>query len=403
MNRRVSDFDEAKTLGLNIIKNTLTGISMLNTAEIEETHDDLTSFDTDGCCDVIDREIWNHLTERTQSNIKQIVKKKIRPDGIDIDLWAELSSEDKDDIIENAGKHGTELDQPEEIDITTWKKLTPSTRNAIMDKMYTLRPKGFDPSLWDSLNDVTKQHITNDIRLYARRSVAEIKEEYLSSSKGWISGWVSWRLYRWMTREPFSREKLPQKSFVRWWIQRLTINSRVLTFFLSDTHVIEDPDAGIGAMVLVCALILTIPFSLFSFLNESYFSGLQTNIGSCVGMVSHSNETYGTVHARITTSLSVCMFFSMMGLIISSVYFVFKPLPGKEMARWCRSQGRVLIASLFLVTSLSIAGLMALGVYFLKYVTVLDNDVCVKSQASYFVPGIAGLVIAFFMSLVCMW
>jgi hypothetical protein len=396
VNRRVSDFDEAKTLGLNFIKN---GISMLNKAEIEETHKDLTSFETDGCRDVIDREIWNHISEQTQTNIKEVIKKKIRPDGIDIDLWAELSLVDKDDIIQNAHKCGNEFDQPEEIDITTWKKLTPSTRNAIMDKMYTLRPKGFDPSLWDSLNDVTKQHITNDIRSYGRRSISEKKAEYVANTNGWIS----WGLYRWMTREPYSRERLPQKRFVRWWIQRLTINSRVLTFFFSDAHVIEDPDSGIGAMVLVCALILTIPFSMFSFLNGQYFLNLQTNIDACDGMVSFSNETYGSVHGSITTSLSVCMFFSMMGLIISSIYFVFKPLPGKEMARWCRSQGRWLIASLFFVTSLSIAGLMALGVYFLKYVTVLDHDVCVDSSKPIFVPGIAGLVVAFVVALACMW
>jgi predicted Fe-S protein YdhL (DUF1289 family) len=258
VNRRVSDFDDAKTLGLNFIKNV---ISMLNKAEIEESHDDLTSFETDGCSDVIDRDIWNHISEQTQTNIKEVIKKKIRPDGIDVDLWAELSLVDKDDIIQNAGKTEIEFDQPEEIDITTWKKLTPSTRNAIMDKMYTLRPKGFDPSLWDSLNDVTKQHITNDIRSYGRRSLSEKKAEFIASSKGWIS----WGLYRWMTREPYSREKLPLKRFVRWWIQRLSINSRVLTFFFSDAHVIEDPDSGIGAMVLVCALILTIPFSMFSF------------------------------------------------------------------------------------------------------------------------------------------
>ena len=395
----MSDFDDVKSLGMSIIKNTLTGRAMLVGVAPEEAQEGLTSYERDGCSDVIDREIWNHINELTQSNIKIIVKKKIRPDGIDSDLWTELSPADKDDIIRNACRSGAELDQPEEIDIATWKKLTPSTRSAIMDKMYTLRPKGFDSCLWDSLNDVTKQHITNDIRSYSRRSIPEKKAEYISNSRGWIS----WGLYRWVTREPYSREKLSQKSFMRWWIQRLTINSRVLTFFFSDAHVIEDPDAGIGAMVFVCALILTIPFSLFTFLTGQFFVNLQTNIDACDGSVSFFNESYATVHARMTTSLSVCIFFSMMGLIVSSIYFVFKPLPGKEMDRWCRSQGRVLIASLFLVTSLSIAGLMALGIYFFKYVTVLDHDVCVDGSKTFFLPGIAGLVIAFVVALMCMW
>lgn len=398
MSRRVSDFD-AKAAALNLLTTTISQINNLKSIEIEEAAEQLTSYDTDGCSDVIDREIWKHIRAETQTNIQGIIKSKLRPNGVDDDLWAELSVEDRNDIICNIGKIGAEPENPDEIDITTWNKLSPGTKTSIIDKMYMLRPKGFDSTLWDSLNDVTKHHITKDIDAYSKRSRAEKQLEYKLNSRGCIS----WELHRWMTREAHKRGPIPQKYYARFWVQRFTVNSRVLNFFFSDAHVIEDPDAGIGAMVLVCALILTIPFGSFSFLNDSYFSGLKGAIDACDGMVSASNESFSTVHNRMTKSMTACLFFSMMGLIISSVYFVFKPLPGKEMDRWCRSQGRVLIGSLFLVTSLAIAGLMALGVYALKYVAVQNVNVCHDDVSSLFVPGVTGIVVSFFVALCCMW
>jgi hypothetical protein len=56
--------------------------------------------------------------------------------------------------------------------------------------------------------------------------------------------------------------------------------------------------------------------------------------------------TYPQMYLRTMQSFSVCMYCSMMGIIVTSVYYIFKPLPGKDMRKWCRSQGRLLLVSI---------------------------------------------------------
>lgn len=56
--------------------------------------------------------------------------------------------------------------------------------------------------------------------------------------------------------------------------------------------------------------------------------------------------TYPQMYLRTMQSFSVCLYCSMMGIIVTSVYYIFKPLPGKEMRKWCRSQGRLLLVSI---------------------------------------------------------
>ena len=398
MHAKIGDFDDA-IVGEADLEGRL--LSNFNNKP-QESSCDIEKMETDyekyGISDVIDLAIWEALDGPTQGNIRAYVLHKARPEGIDSDLWAELSPEDKSKIL-RCKIIKMEIEQPDEIDPATWVKLNISTQSAIISKMFNMRPPGFDVNLWDGLNDLTKRHITDDLRNHKCNTKSMREVEYKTACR-----FLPWHLYEFITREVTKRWKAAEKkNSYRWWMQRLTLNSRVLTFFFSGVHVIEDPDSGIGAMVLVCALILTIPFGVFSFINDSWFTSLRNALSNCSSGLSYSHQTYGVIHSSITKSLSACVYFSMMGLIISSVYYVFKPLPGKEMDRWCRSQGRVLIACLFSCTACSVAGLMALGLYLLEYSAIQFADVCTYDVNKLYVPGIIGLVVSFGVSIMCMW
>lgn len=351
----------------------------------------LSDYDEIGISDVIDKAIWVQLGERTKNNIRNFVAAKNRPNTIDSELWAELDSEDKAIIIQKNYGRTAELERPEEINSDTWDRLNNNTRKAIIGRLYILRPPGFDAVLWENISDLAKKCITDDLCETKHLDVSEKLDMFKRQSLGFING----KIDNFINNET--------SSAARWWLLRMTVNSRVLTFFFSEVHVIEDPDAGIGAMVLVCALILTIPFSAFSFINDSFLSALKSAIEACPNQKSHSGESFDFIHHRMNISLTACMYFSMMGLIISSVYYVFKPLPGKEIDRWCRCQGRVLIMSLFCVTGAAIAALMTLGLYLIEYSLVRLDESCTYSVDALYFPGIAGLAVSFFIALACMW
>ena len=284
-----------------------------------------------------------------------------------------------------------EIERPEEVCFNTWSKLNMNTQSAIIDKLHNIRPSGFDSTLWDSLNDLTKKSITDDLHGYKTKNESEKDLKFQNQLFGSFNRII----------DDFLHKGLSPRS--RWWILRVTSRSRVLTFFFSGVHVIEDPDSGIGAMVLVCALILTIPFSTFSYINAGWLLSLQTAVESCSNKKSYSGESYGQIHDRMISSLSACMYFSLMGLIISSVYYVFKPLPGKEIDHWCRLQGRALILSLFLVTAAAISSLLSLGLYLLEYSSLESIDICFFHANPSYETGITGIVLSFLLALACMW
>ena len=361
-------------------------------------------YEITGISDIIDSSLWKVLDKATQAKIKAYALQQRRPEGIDADLWSTLNDDDKllianADLNRDRGRsdepESDEMDIPDEISYTTWERLHKNTRTSIIDKLYLIRPSGFDVALWDCMGDTTKKDITRDLNDFKLSSRSKKEAEFKRDSWGILST----RAHEFITREaPY-----PPKTYARWWMQRFTIHSRVLTFFYSGVHIIEDPDAGISAMVLVCALILTIPFGVFSFVNDSWFTALKNNLALCPDQSSYSGQDFGIIQDRVTKSISACMYSSMMGLILSSLYFVFKPLGGKEIDRWCRTQGRVLIASLFTVTAFAVAGVMALGLYLLEFGAVLGNDICVYNVNPVYVPGIIGLTVSFIVGLSCMW
>ena len=348
-------------------------------------------YDISGLSKVIDRATWIGLDDSTKRNIRDYVAAKNRPSNIDKNLWAALSSYDKAHIIEQKNILKLKIERPEEVCFNTWSKLNMNTQSAIIDKLHNIRPSGFDSTLWDSLNDLTKKSITDDLHGYKTKNESEKDLKFQNQLFGSFHRII----------DDFLHKGLSPRS--RWWILRVTSRPRVLTFFFSGVHVIEDPDSGIGAMVLVCALILTIPFSTFSYINAGWLLSLQTAVESCSNKKSYSGESYGQIHDRMISSLSACMYFSLMGLIISSVYYVFKPLPGKEIDHWCRLQGRALILSLFLVTAAAISSLLSLGLYLLEYSSLESIDICFFHANPSYETGITGIVLSFLLALACMW
>lgn len=49
------------------------------------------------------------------------------------------------------------------------------------------------------------------------------------------------------------------------------------------------------------------------------------------------------------------------------IYFLFKPLPGKDMDKWQRSQGRALLMLMYLVTLLASVGVIGLSSLLLNF------------------------------------
>jgi hypothetical protein len=209
--------------------------------------------------EVIDFEIWEALDGETRNKVKAV---KLRPQGIEKDFWDILEESVKSNIIDSLKRKkviDVKLERPEEVDPQIWKDVYLATQKKIVGQLYAIRPQGFDPELWESMNERDRQHIRHDQKM--------INDE----SPVWLPDWF--------IEEVVPTKNRSKRSYLKWWLQRITYKSRVVNFFVvGNNYIIEEPDAGISAMALVCALILTIPFSIFGSLNDNFFASVREAI-----------------------------------------------------------------------------------------------------------------------------
>ena len=97
-------------------------------------------------------------------------------------------------------------------------------------------------------------------------------------------------------------------------------------------------------MVLVCALVLTVPFGFFQYFNEGFFEFLKIDIDACRANYSEKdfNVDYDLETAGILNNVITCIMSSLCALIMAVLYYLFKPDPF-EMEVFMRRNGNFLL------------------------------------------------------------
>jgi hypothetical protein len=227
---------------------------------------DLMYDDTPGLSEVVDLGLWNLLDERSKNMLRDSALSNQRPQGIEKDFWDTLDERVRTDIIFCLSKDkqircNVKAERPEEVDPQIWQDIDMETQKKIVNQLYAIRPPGFDPELWENMNERNRQRIA-----YDQKIANDAKKEV-----GCLPAWF--------IKEVVPTGKRSKRSYLLWWLQRITYKSRVVSFFIYGNHyVMEEPDAGMSAMALVCALILTIPFGIFSILNDGFFTAIREAI-----------------------------------------------------------------------------------------------------------------------------
>eukprot|EP00596_Hydrurales_sp_CCMP1899_P010328 CAMPEP_0119042606 /NCGR_PEP_ID=MMETSP1177-20130426/16017_1 /TAXON_ID=2985 /ORGANISM="Ochromonas sp, Strain CCMP1899" /LENGTH=336 /DNA_ID=CAMNT_0007009519 /DNA_START=191 /DNA_END=1198 /DNA_ORIENTATION=+ len=316
-NSRLSDLD-VKPVRVNTEKDRLSNLDMKNVVRNYEIKPDCSSlnflhkndpyYNIPGLKNEIHHTVWRCLSREEQAGIINSFQ-TVRPEKVSRALWEELSDDQKikinDSINRVEEKSGMKkiVERPDEIAPDIWDHLEIETQNEIFDKVNLIRPKGFDEELWNRLDGNCHETI-NKAMNEAQSSVASLD----------------------------AKEK-PTTYGRNYWTRRMQ-KSRIVAFFTSANHIVDDPDAGIGALSLVCALILTIPYGILQFLTSDFFNALHAQMLTCKDEKALNGFVYSQVFDRMITSLVASIFGSMMGLILSSFYYIFQPLAGKDIEKW---------------------------------------------------------------------
>ena len=215
------------------------------------------------------------------------------PDAISIELWRKVK--ERAEASHNASGHGKKERDPAKV------------LNDIAEFANDFQPPtGFgDPELWKVIVEGTKASMTEEQRLEHNAICKNIHARFLDAE-------------RHAKAAPFC-------------------SSRVVNFFLDYNSTDFNVDSAVNAFALVNALILTIPFGIITSLDHEWIAALKEAVRACPDdstamkymsgytLITTGNDLFTKVYTDLVTRLSGSVYFSMMGLILSTLYYIFSP------------------------------------------------------------------------------
>jgi len=160
-----------------------------------------------------------------------------------------------------------------------------------------------------------------------------------------------------------------------------------------DTVHHEDFDAGVHAMALLCALLLSVPYSVVERIDFLHLAWLQTSIDKC-DAESNSFE-YNHIYALYRGSFLATVYMSIGGMILATFYFLFKRTDEADYKVW-RRKARLLVTTLFFFTAFAICALILMTNMYFNYYLLSDlDDICNNKAQQFMIPGLALAAISF--------
>ena len=125
-------------------------------------------------------------------------------------------------------------------------------------------------------------------------------------------------------------------------------------------------DGAVGALALICALVLTIPYGLMSSMSSEFWDNIDKLATEC------EEFDAGVMSSQLYTAIRVTIFTSTGGLIVSTFYYLLKP---KDLIPWW-PRGRFFLLLLFLLTSISVIALICVSNVYIGVTGFVSEKYC---------------------------
>ena len=150
----------------------------------------------------------------------------------------------------------------------------------------------------------------------------------------------------------------------------------------------EDMDTKVSSMALISALVLTIPFGLFTGLGNDYWSGLSQAITNC-----GYGGDIGRVKDGLLNNLVAALVASVLGIILSTFYYLFKPPDAKRMTLTTQKKLKVLVTMLFFSCVVSLVCIInSANIMSANYMVDYDFEFCRTKWNTNDYRGFTGIV-----------
>jgi len=155
-------------------------------------------------------------------------------------------------------------------------------------------------------------------------------------------------------------------------------NSKIYEFY-HGTCLVEDVDVSMNTAIFINGILLGIPFGLSTSMSYDYWDWLKSSVYTCLSGEVHSDDAKAKflryMELEIKSSLSASLFSATIGVLLSIIYFLFRPREALRFYSWFK-RAKYAITLIFIISALSVISVFISAAMNIKYYNQSSDSIC---------------------------
>ncbi len=160
-------------------------------------------------------------------------------------------------------------------------------------------------------------------------------------------------------------------------------NSKLYEFY-HGTCLVEDVDVSMNTAIFINGILMSIPFGLSTSMSYDYWDWLNASVYKCFSDILSDDEKVHFLRymeLEIKSSLSASLFSATIGVLLSIIYFLFRPR-GVLFHSWFK-RAKYSITLIFMISAFSIISVFICAAMNIRYYNQSSVSICHELNRQY--------------------
>ena len=184
-------------------------------------------------------------------------------------------------------------------------------------------------------------------------------------------------------------------SFISDFFYNKYYNSKLYEFY-HGTCFVEDVDVSMNTAIFINGILLGIPFGLSTSMSYDYWDWLRISIYSCLNNEVISDDDKANflnyLELEIKSSISTSLFSTTIGVLLSIIYFLFRPREALRFNPWFQ-RAKYPITFVFIISAFSVVSMFVCAVTSIRYYNQSSDSICYELRKLFRKTGKKNIII----------
>jgi hypothetical protein len=161
-------------------------------------------------------------------------------------------------------------------------------------------------------------------------------------------------------------------------------NSKLYEFY-HGTCLVEDVDVSMNTAIFINGILMSIPFGLSTSMSYDYWDWLNVSVYKCFSDILSDDEKVHFLRymeLEIKSYLSASLFSATIGVLLSIIYFLFRPRESLRFYTWFK-RAKCAITLIFMISAFSVISVFICAAMNLRYYNQSSESICHELNRQY--------------------